>query len=73
MYFLSFRWLTEHRVPPNLQFQIDDCELDWTFEKESFDYIHIRGLQLSIKDWPRFLKQAYQYVLYSKFSMDESV
>jgi hypothetical protein len=50
------------RVPPNVQFQIDDCELDWTFQKESFDYIHIRGMQLSCKDWPLLMKQAYQYV-----------
>jgi hypothetical protein len=56
------RLLTEYRVPPNLQFQIDDCELDWTFEKESFDYIHIRGLQGSVKDWPGLLTQAYRYV-----------
>jgi hypothetical protein len=57
------RRLTDiNRVPPNVNFQIDDCELDWTFEKESFDYIHIRGLQGSVKDWPRLLKQAYEYV-----------
>jgi hypothetical protein len=57
-----FRWVTGDRVPPNVQFQIDDCELDWTFAKESFDYIHIRGLHGSVKDWPRLLKQAYEYV-----------
>lgn len=37
-------------VPPNLEFQIDDCQLDWTFEPESFDFIHIRYLQGSIED-----------------------
>jgi hypothetical protein len=50
----------EHRVPPNLEFQIDDCELDWTFTKGSFDFIHIRGLHGSVKDWPRLLKQAFE-------------
>ncbi|KAA8894706.1 S-adenosyl-L-methionine-dependent methyltransferase [Sphaerosporella brunnea] len=49
-------------VPPNVQFQIDDCELDWTYEKNSFDFIHIRGLQLSCKNWPRLLKQAYDHL-----------
>jgi hypothetical protein len=67
------RKLTNDRIPPNLHFQIDDCELDWTFEKDSFDYIHLRGLQGSVKDWPRLLTQAYLYVPYSALVIDESV
>ncbi|KAL5584169.1 hypothetical protein FOVSG1_015520 [Fusarium oxysporum f. sp. vasinfectum] len=31
-------------VPPNLKFQIEDCEQEWTFEDSSVDYIHARGL-----------------------------
>ncbi|KAF3276162.1 hypothetical protein TWF970_006447 [Orbilia oligospora] len=46
-------------VPPNLEFQIDDCEGDWTFPKDSFDFIHIRYLRAAISDWPRLYKQAY--------------
>jgi len=26
-------------VPPNLSFQIDDAQLDWTFKEEYFDFI----------------------------------
>ncbi|KAL9030439.1 MAG: hypothetical protein Q9196_001444 [Gyalolechia fulgens] len=33
--------------PPNLSFEIDDCCSDWVYEKESFDYIHIRQIHLA--------------------------
>ncbi|KAI4182858.1 MAG: hypothetical protein L6R41_005738 [Letrouitia leprolyta] len=33
--------------PPNLSFEIDDCCSDWVYEKESFDYIHIRHIHLA--------------------------
>jgi trans-aconitate methyltransferase len=49
-------------VPPNLRFEIDDCELDWTYHSK-FDYIHIRGMSGSISDWPRLMKQAYDNIL----------
>jgi SAM-dependent methyltransferase len=47
-------------VPPNVQFIVDDAESDWMFSEDSFDYIHIRGLLGSIKDWPKLLKQCYR-------------
>ncbi|KAI8396439.1 hypothetical protein FOFC_20987 [Fusarium oxysporum] len=31
-------------IPPNVKFQIDDCEQEWTFKESSIDYIHARGL-----------------------------
>ncbi|KAM5526910.1 methyltransferase domain-containing protein [Fusarium oxysporum f. sp. phaseoli] len=31
-------------VPPNLKFQIEDCEKMWTLKDSSVDYIHARGL-----------------------------
>ncbi|KAM0080393.1 hypothetical protein ACKRZS_007455, partial [Fusarium odoratissimum] len=31
-------------VPPNLKFQIEDCEQKWTLKESSVDYIHARGL-----------------------------
>lgn len=45
-------------VPPNLRFEIDDCEADWLYT-EKFDYIHLRSMAGSINDWPRLMKQAY--------------
>ncbi|KAG7406125.1 S-adenosyl-L-methionine-dependent methyltransferase [Fusarium sp. MPI-SDFR-AT-0072] len=47
-------------VPPNVEFQIDDAQLEWTFEPESFDFIHIRYLQGSIGDWDRLYSQMYK-------------
>ena len=44
-------------VPPNVRFEIDDAADDWTFPKESFDFIHVRGLFGSIRDWPKFYRQ----------------
>ncbi|KAH7131337.1 S-adenosyl-L-methionine-dependent methyltransferase [Dactylonectria macrodidyma] len=44
-------------VPPNLEFQIDDAQQGWTFEPESFDFIHVRYMQGSIDDWTKLDKQ----------------
>ncbi|RYO96507.1 hypothetical protein DL765_011596 [Monosporascus sp. GIB2] len=49
-------------VPPNLSFQIDDAQLDWTFKPESFDFIHIRYMHAAIADWPRLYEQVYQFL-----------
>lgn len=45
-------------VPPNLQFEVDDCESEWGFEKR-FDYIHMRNLSGAIADWPKLIKVCY--------------
>jgi len=45
-------------VPPNLQFEIDDLEEEWTF-KQPFDFIYSRFMTGSIADWPHFFKQCY--------------
>ncbi|KAL6232819.1 hypothetical protein BDW75DRAFT_216698 [Aspergillus navahoensis] len=45
-------------VPPNLEFQVDDFEDDWTFRRGSFDLIHARLLLASVSDYPRLLRQA---------------
>jgi predicted SAM-dependent methyltransferase len=47
-------------VPPNLEFQIDDAQQEWTFEPESFDFIHVRYLQGSIDDWDKLYSQVYR-------------
>ncbi|PUU81664.1 S-adenosyl-L-methionine-dependent methyltransferase [Tuber borchii] len=46
-------------VPPNVSFQIDDAESEWTFARDSFDLIHIRHLNGGIKDWGRLIKQSF--------------
>ncbi|KAF4344584.1 phosphoethanolamine n-methyltransferase 3 [Fusarium beomiforme] len=47
-------------LPPNLEFQIDDCTQEWTFKENSLDYVHMRFLVGSIVDWPALFKQAYK-------------
>ncbi|KAF2669466.1 S-adenosyl-L-methionine-dependent methyltransferase [Microthyrium microscopicum] len=49
-------------VPPNCNFQIDDAELDWTFQENHFDYIHLRDLYQAIRDWPKLVSQAFTHV-----------
>ncbi|KAG0131899.1 S-adenosyl-L-methionine-dependent methyltransferase [Tuber indicum] len=48
-------------VPPNLRFEIDDAESDWAYKLNSFDYIHTRYMIGSIQDWPKLLRQAYDF------------
>ncbi|KAJ3540902.1 hypothetical protein NM208_g3735 [Fusarium decemcellulare] len=47
-------------IPPNLEFQIDDCTQEWTLEPNSLDYVHMRWLVGSIKDWTALFKEAYK-------------
>ncbi|TLD30007.1 S-adenosyl-L-methionine-dependent methyltransferase [Venturia nashicola] len=49
-------------VPPNLRFDIDDAELEWTFAPDSFDFIHNRNFVCSIRNWPRLVEQAFKHV-----------
>ena len=44
-------------VPPNLQFEVDDFELPWTYRTESFDFIHARALYGSVADHPALYQQ----------------
>ncbi|KAK1833663.1 S-adenosyl-L-methionine-dependent methyltransferase [Podospora conica] len=46
-------------VPPNLEFQIDDCTAPWTFAPNSLDYIHMRWLVGAVQDWPALYAQAF--------------
>ncbi|RSL39084.1 hypothetical protein CEP54_016372 [Fusarium duplospermum] len=47
-------------VPPNLKFQIDDAQLDWTFEPESFDFIHVRYMVGAFDDYPKLYRQIFK-------------
>ncbi|KAM5354305.1 hypothetical protein ACJ41O_000955 [Fusarium nematophilum] len=49
-------------VPPNCHFQIDDAQLDWTFNPDYFDFIHIRYLYGGIDDWRKMYRQAFRHV-----------
>ena len=49
-------------VPPNLSFQIDDAQGDWTFQPNSFDFIHVRYMHAAIDDWAKFYRQMFQFL-----------
>ncbi|KAF7506349.1 hypothetical protein GJ744_011815 [Endocarpon pusillum] len=49
-------------VPTNCQFEIEDAEDDWTFQKNDFDYIHGRDFYQSIRDWRRLVQQSYNHL-----------
>ncbi|KAH7374701.1 S-adenosyl-L-methionine-dependent methyltransferase [Plectosphaerella cucumerina] len=44
-------------VPPNVTFQIDDIEEEWTFS-HNFDYIHSRFMNSSIANWRDLFKRS---------------
>jgi SAM-dependent methyltransferase len=48
-------------VPPNLSFQVDDLDGQWTFGHK-FDFIYSRMMTASFEDWPRFFAQSFEYV-----------
>jgi len=46
-------------IPPNVEFFIDDAEDDWNYH-HPFDFINIRMMSGSIRDWPRLISQSFQ-------------
>jgi ubiquinone/menaquinone biosynthesis C-methylase UbiE len=47
-------------IPPNLSFQIDDLNCDWTFEPNTFDYVHTRWLVGAVHNWDHMLQEAFK-------------
>ncbi|KAL9002370.1 MAG: hypothetical protein Q9188_004693 [Gyalolechia gomerana] len=47
-------------VPPNVKFEVDDCEAPWTFPQK-FDVVHCRNLAASVEQWPQLISQAYRF------------
>ncbi|KAL4900133.1 hypothetical protein BDW74DRAFT_188678 [Aspergillus multicolor] len=45
-------------VPPNVQFEVDDCTDEWLYGDDAFDFVHVRGLYGCVPNWDRFYKQA---------------
>jgi hypothetical protein len=48
-------------VPPNLNFEIDDLEQDWTFSRK-FNYIHSQMMTGAYKNWPRLVSQCFNFL-----------
>jgi ubiquinone/menaquinone biosynthesis C-methylase UbiE len=49
-------------VPPNLEFQIDDFCSEWTFRKESFDFIHARSIYGCVADYSALYSQVFKHL-----------
>ena len=48
-------------VPPNVKFEVDDCEDDWTWPPNHFDYIHAQLLiSGSICDKRKYFTQTFR-------------
>ncbi|KAI8717973.1 hypothetical protein NCS52_00874800 [Fusarium sp. LHS14.1] len=46
-------------VPPNVQFQIDDIDEEWTYSIP-FDFVHSRMMNSSVRDWRVYLEKCLQ-------------
>lgn len=51
-----------YRVPPNLNFEVEDLEAEWLYKPGMYDLVHVRFMFLAIKDYPAMLAQAYRWV-----------
>ncbi|KAH6988011.1 S-adenosyl-L-methionine-dependent methyltransferase [Ilyonectria sp. MPI-CAGE-AT-0026] len=49
-------------VPMNVRFEVDDVNLDWTYPKDHFDFVHIRMLTGSITSWPDFHRKVLKHL-----------
>jgi SAM-dependent methyltransferase len=49
-------------TPPNCAFELDDVEEDWSFRKESFDFIYAREFLTAIRDWNKLIRQSYEHL-----------
>jgi len=47
-------------VPPNVKFEVDDVESEWTYPENTFDLIYSRYLLGGIADWQKLISQAYK-------------
>jgi len=45
-------------VPPNVSFEIDDFDDEWTYGADRFDLIHNRFNSTAISDWPTLCRQS---------------
>ncbi|KAL2132740.1 hypothetical protein VTI74DRAFT_3423 [Chaetomium olivicolor] len=47
-------------VPPNVRFELDDANLDWTWRDNTFDFIHSRMMIGTISDWAKYFREAFR-------------
>ncbi|KAH7629377.1 S-adenosyl-L-methionine-dependent methyltransferase [Sordaria sp. MPI-SDFR-AT-0083] len=47
-------------TPPNCKFELDDCNAEWTWPDNTFDFIHCRMMFGVVTDWDDLFRQAYR-------------
>ncbi|KAH7625167.1 S-adenosyl-L-methionine-dependent methyltransferase [Sordaria sp. MPI-SDFR-AT-0083] len=47
-------------VPPNVKFELEDCNQEWTWADNTFDFINMRMLIGVVQDWHALFRQAYR-------------
>ncbi|EFW98908.1 sam dependent methyltransferase [Grosmannia clavigera kw1407] len=50
-------------VPPNCKFEIDNINRDWTYAKNSFEFIHIRAMTGCVPNWVQFHRKALEHLV----------
>lgn len=48
-------------MPPNVRFEVDDIEDEWTYTHK-FDLIHARYLLGAVRDWPALVAKCFQHL-----------
>ncbi|KAF1359127.1 S-adenosyl-L-methionine-dependent methyltransferase [Lizonia empirigonia] len=48
-------------VPPNVKFEIDDAEAEWTWPLSHFDLVHMRTMTGGIRNWDKLFAQAFRH------------
>lgn len=56
--FLDTKPNSLNRTPPNCTFEVDDFTSPWRFS-QPFDFIHARGIEGSVSDYPALFSSAY--------------
>ncbi|KAK3948617.1 S-adenosyl-L-methionine-dependent methyltransferase [Pseudoneurospora amorphoporcata] len=47
-------------VPPNVQFELEDCNQEWTWPENTFDFVNLRFLNGIVDDWYALFRNAYR-------------
>lgn len=47
-------------VPANVKFELDDCNSEWTWADNTFDFVHTRMMFGVVQDWEGLFRQAYR-------------
>lgn len=47
-------------VPPNVKFELEDCNQEWTWPEDTFDFINLRTLSGVVDDWDALFRNAYR-------------